>query len=68
VLDDWNKWVANKKAEMEAPAYAAKVEALMRARYPGWKPGGDEDVVEEQVEVEDIISVEEEPYVGGMMM
>jgi len=42
------------------------VEALMRARYPGWKPGGDEDVVEEQVEVEDILSVEEEPYVGGM--
>jgi translation initiation factor 3 subunit B len=68
VLDEWNKWVAAKKAEMEAPAYAAKVEALMRARYPGWKPGGDEDVVEEQVEVEDIISVEEEPYVGGMMM
>ena len=39
----------------------------MRARYPSWTPGGDADVVEEQVEVEEILSVEEEPYVGGMM-
>jgi translation initiation factor 3 subunit B len=62
VLDAWNKWIEAKKAEVEAPEYQAKVAELMRARYPGWKPGGDADVVEEQVEVEEIISVEEEPY------
>ena len=67
VLDEWNRWVAAKKAALETPEHVAKVEALMRVRYPGWKPGEDADVVEEQVEVEEILSVEEEPYVGGMM-
>ena len=66
-MDEWNRWVAAKKAALETPEHVAKVEALMRVRYPGWKPGENADVVEEQVEVEEILSVEEEPYVGGMM-
>ena len=65
--DAGEKLEGAKLVAADGAEHSAKVEALMRARYPGWTPGGDADVVEEQVEVEEILSVEEEPYVGGMM-
>ncbi len=63
VLDEWNRWREAKRAAVEGQA--AKVAAIMRERYPSWSPDQGKDVVEEEVEVEEIISVEEEPYVGA---
>ena len=54
MLDEWNKWVAAKKAELESPAIVKRIEGLMRHRYPSWQPGGDSDVVETQMEVEEV--------------
>ena len=38
VLDEWNRWIEAKKAEVKAPEYQAKVAAIMRERYPSWSP------------------------------
>jgi hypothetical protein len=62
VTDAWNKWLATKRAAIESDDHVQKVRKIMRGRYPGWT--GDNaagDVVETQVEVEEVISVVEEP-------
>ena len=64
VLNDWNAWVACKKAELASAAVVQKIETLMRNRYPAWAAGPEDDVVETSVEVEEILAVEEEPYLG----
>ena len=50
-----------KKAVVDSAAYQAKLRALMTARYPNWKAEGSDDVEETEVEIEEIISVTEEP-------
>ena len=54
VLDAWNRWIEAKKAEVKAPEYQAKVAPMAREVSGVEARGGDADVVEEQVEVEEI--------------
>ena len=61
VADAWNKYISGKKAVVDSDEYKAKVRALMMVRYPNWKAEGGDDVTETEVEVEEIISVTEEP-------
>ena len=61
VTDAWNAWLARKRSRVEADDYVDEVRKIMRQRYPDWTEGGAADVVETQVEVEEIISVVEEP-------
>lgn len=60
--DAWASYLEGKKAVVAGAPYQNKLRALMTARYPNWKEGGSDDVTETEVEVEEIISVTEEPF------
>mmetsp|Transcript_5075 Transcript_5075/g.23379 ORF Transcript_5075/g.23379 Transcript_5075/m.23379 type:complete len:197 (-) Transcript_5075:1136-1726(-) len=61
VTDAWNAWLEKKRARFESDDHVGEIRKIMRRRYPDWTEGGAADVVETQVEVEEIISVVEEP-------
>ena len=61
MTDAWKKYIEGKKAVVDSAAYQAKLRSIMTARYPNWKAEGGDDVEETEVEVEEIISVTEEP-------
>jgi len=64
VTDDWKNWLATKRAALvDGTPYATKLRALMLVRYPEWKREGGDNVVEEEVQVEEFVSIEEVPFV-----
>jgi hypothetical protein len=63
VTDEWNRYLASKREELATETYVAAMQTLMTARYPAWTAEGSDDVQETEVQVEEIISVTEEPLI-----
>ena len=60
VMDEWKRWKQAKTEMLESEEHRAKIRKIMTARYPNWREGGGEDVVETKVDMEEIIEVVEE--------
>ena len=60
-MDEWKRWKQAKTEMLESEEHRAKIRKIMTARYPNWREGGGEDVVETKVDMEEIIEVVEEP-------
>mmetsp|Transcript_2751 Transcript_2751/g.4396 ORF Transcript_2751/g.4396 Transcript_2751/m.4396 type:complete len:713 (+) Transcript_2751:120-2258(+) len=63
VTDEWNRYLASKREELATETYVVAMQTLMTARYPAWTAEGSDDVQETEVQVEEIISVTEEPLI-----